>query len=50
MAERLGVHSLVDAFNAQGVNSIFTLSGNHIVPIFDAVIDHPIQLIHTKRS
>ncbi len=50
MAERLGAHSLVDAFKAQGVNSIFTLSGNHIMPIFDAVIDHPIKLIHTRHE
>ena len=50
MAERLGAHSLVDAFKAQGVNSIFTLSGNHIMPIFDAVIDQPIKLIHTRHE
>ncbi|MEY4399516.1 MAG: acetolactate synthase large subunit, partial [Pseudomonadota bacterium] len=50
MAERLGAHSLVDAFKAQGVNSIFTLSGNHIMPIFDAVIDEPIKLIHTRHE
>jgi len=50
MAERLGAHSLVEAFQAEGVDSIFTLSGNHIMPIFDAVIDHPIKLIHTRHE
>lgn len=50
MAERLGAHSLVNAFEAEGVHSIFTLSGNHIMPIFDAVIERPIQLIHTRHE
>ena len=50
MSDRLGAHLLVDAFKAEGINSIFTLSGNHIMPIFDAVIDHPIKLIHTRHE
>jgi acetolactate synthase-1/2/3 large subunit len=33
-----------------GVRRIFTLSGNHIMPIFDAVYDAGIGLIHTRHE
>jgi acetolactate synthase-1/2/3 large subunit len=40
------VRSLADA----GVDTIFTLSGNHIMPIFDACKDAGIRLIHTRHE
>ena len=33
-----------------GVTRIFTLSGNHIMPIFDALLSTGIQLIHTRHE
>jgi acetolactate synthase-1/2/3 large subunit len=33
-----------------GCSSIFTLSGNHIMPIFDALIDHPIDIVHVRHE
>ena len=33
-----------------GVRTIFTLSGNQIMPIFDACIDVDIRLIHTRHE
>ena len=33
-----------------GVTRIFTLSGNHIMPIFDALLSTNIQLIHTRHE
>ncbi len=33
-----------------GVTRIFTLSGNHIMPIFDALLSTKIQLIHTRHE
>jgi acetolactate synthase-1/2/3 large subunit len=33
-----------------GVTRIFTLSGNHIMPIFDAVLSTNIQLIHARHE
>ena len=33
-----------------GVRRIFTLSGNHIMPIFDAAFDAGIVLIHTRHE
>ena len=50
MADQLGAHLLVDAFEKHAINTIFTLSGNHIMPIFDAVINRPIKLIHTRHE
>jgi acetolactate synthase-1/2/3 large subunit len=35
---------------AAGVRNIFTLSGNHIMPIFDAVYDQKIKLLHTRHE
>jgi acetolactate synthase-1/2/3 large subunit len=33
-----------------GVTRIFTLSGNHIMPIFDALLSTDIQLIHVRHE
>jgi acetolactate synthase-1/2/3 large subunit len=33
-----------------GVTRIFTLSGNHIMPLFDALLSTKIQLIHTRHE
>jgi acetolactate synthase-1/2/3 large subunit len=33
-----------------GVTRIFTLSGNHIMPIFDALLSTKIQLIHARHE
>jgi acetolactate synthase-1/2/3 large subunit len=33
-----------------GVTRIFTLSGNHIMPIFDALLSTEIQLIHARHE
>lgn len=33
-----------------GVKRVFTLSGNHIMPFFDAAIDAGIELIHTRHE
>jgi acetolactate synthase-1/2/3 large subunit len=33
-----------------GVTRIFTLSGNHIMPIFDALLSTDIQLVHTRHE
>ena len=40
------VRTLADA----GVDTIFTLSGNHIMPLFDACVDAGIRLIHTRHE
>ena len=45
-----GADALVETFKLAGVKTIFTLSGNHIMPIFDALIDSGIRLIHTRHE
>lgn len=43
-----GADAVVCTLAAAGVDTIFCLSGNHIMPLFDAVIDRPISLIHAR--
>ncbi len=45
-----GAHLLVDAFETAGINKIFTLSGNHIMPVYDAIFESNIDLIHTRHE
>lgn len=45
-----GADALVTAMLTAGVNKVFTLSGNHIMPIFDAIFDQKISLIHTRHE
>jgi acetolactate synthase-1/2/3 large subunit len=45
-----GADTLVKAMASAGVRRIFTLSGNHIMPIFDAAFDAGIVLIHTRHE
>ncbi len=33
-----------------GITKIFTLSGNHIMPVYDAIFDSTIDLIHTRHE
>ncbi len=45
-----GADVLIGSLEAAGVRRIFTLSGNHIMPIFDALFDSAISLIHTRHE
>ena len=45
-----GAHALVEAFETAGINKIFTLSGNHIMPVYDAIYGTKIDLIHTRHE
>jgi len=51
MAETLrGADVLVEALKAAGTRYVFTLSGNHIMPVFDATIARGIELIHVRHE
>jgi acetolactate synthase-1/2/3 large subunit len=41
---------LVDTISRSGTDTIFGLSGNQIMSVFDAVIDRPLSLIHTRHE
>lgn len=45
-----GCDALMQSLKTAGVRRIFTLSGNHIMPIFDAALDSGIELIHTRHE
>jgi len=45
-----GAKLLVSALSAIGVRTIFSLSGNQIMPIFDACIDADIKLVHVRHE
>ena len=45
-----GTQALVKAFQTAGIQKIFTLSGNHIMPVYDAIFDSSIDLIHTRHE
>ncbi len=47
---RRGADALVDAIVATGACRVFTLSGNHIMPVFDAAIGSGLQLVHTRHE
>ncbi|ARP80759.1 acetolactate synthase [Bordetella genomosp. 8] len=47
---RNGADALVQTLGAAGVKRIFTLSGNHIMPVFDACVDARIELVHVRHE
>ena len=49
MANR-GADALARALARSGVTRVFTLSGNHIMPLFDAALDAGVSLIHTRHE
>lgn len=45
-----GADALARALKEAGVKRIFTLSGNHIMSVFDALLDSGIELLHTRHE
>ena len=45
-----GADVLVRALAAAGARHLFTLSGNHIMPVFDAALDSGISLVHVRHE
>jgi acetolactate synthase I/II/III large subunit len=45
-----GADALAQALLAAGVRRVFTLSGNHIMPVFDAALSAGIELVHTRHE
>jgi acetolactate synthase-1/2/3 large subunit len=50
MSLHRGADALVRSLLAAGVRRVFTLSGNHIMPIFDASIGTGLELIHVRHE
>jgi len=45
-----GASAVISALQAAGVRNIFTLSGNQIMPLFDASIGAGIRLVHVRHE
>lgn len=45
-----GAAILVECLKRCGVSRIFALSGNHVMPIFDALLDSGVELIHVRHE
>ncbi|CAH0135525.1 thiamine pyrophosphate-binding protein [Roseomonas sp. CECT 9278] len=51
MAETIrGADILVQALKVAGVSRIFSLSGNHIMPVYDALVGSGIEIIHVRHE
>ncbi|MBE0616223.1 MAG: thiamine pyrophosphate-binding protein [Burkholderiales bacterium] len=50
MKKTRGADLLVQTLAAAGVTKIFSLSGNQIMPLYDACIDAGIEIIHTRHE
>lgn len=49
-ASMTGAEALVDALQAAGVRCIFSLSGNQIMPVYDALLGRDIRLVHVRHE
>ena len=45
-----GADLVVEALSAASVERIFTLSGNQIMPLFDACIEPGVELVHVRHE
>ncbi|MCK0149267.1 thiamine pyrophosphate-binding protein [Marivita sp. S6314] len=47
---RRGADHVMQVLAARGVTDIFALSGNQIMPLFDAALDAGLRLVHTRHE
>ena len=45
-----GADLLAQTLSAAGVGRIYSLSGNQIMPIYDACLDAGIEIVHTRHE
>src|SRR3954471_22657754 len=45
-----GADLLARSLAAAGARQVFTLSGNHVMPVFDAALDAGLRLIHVRHE
>ncbi len=50
MNKHRGADALVYTLQRAGIDTIYALSGNHIMPLFDALFESGIRLIHTRHE
>ena len=45
-----GADALLEALKVAGIRTIFTLSGNHVMSVYDAAVGNDIELIHVRQE
>jgi acetolactate synthase-1/2/3 large subunit len=50
MVQLRGADILARALAAAGVGRLFSLSGNHVMPVYDAVFDTGLKIAHTRHE
>ena len=45
-----GADALARAVSRAGVRNLFTLSGNHVMPLYDAALDANLSLVHVRHE
>lgn len=45
-----GADGLAKVLHAAGVRRVFTLSGNHVMSVFDAAVDAGVELLHVRHE
>lgn len=50
MSRGRGADAVARALAAAGVRHVFTLSGNHVMPVFDATVDTGLDLLHVRHE
>ncbi|TAL81965.1 MAG: thiamine pyrophosphate-binding protein [Candidimonas sp.] len=45
-----GADIIAQTLTRLGVEKVFSLSGNHIMPLYDALIDTPVDIIHVRHE
>jgi len=50
MGKIRGADILARALDAAGLRTVFALSGNHIMPVFDAILGTGIKLVHVRHE
>ena len=50
MAKTTGSHLLINALQAEGVDTVFGIAGDHILHLLDVMVDEPIRMIDTRHE
>ena len=45
-----GADAIAHALERVGARVVFTVSGNHVMSVFDALLETPIRLIHARHE
>lgn len=50
MAKITGSHLIARALRAEGVDTLFSIAGDHFLPLLDVLVDEPIRMIDTRHE